>query len=65
MIVKEFEHTQDGICVRHKLLATYIFWGDVALYIGQQQDVLQKHYTLLTQEVQLSLLMTMKRDGWD
>ena len=46
MIVKEYEPSQDDICVWHKFLATYRFGGKLSLYIDKQQEILTKHYHL-------------------
>src|SRR5210317_1344650 len=45
-IVKSYEHSQDGILVRKKFLATYRHGGNVAVYLNQQQSLLQKEYHL-------------------
>ena len=40
-IVKSYEHSQDGILVWQKFLATYRHGGNVAVYLNQQQSLLQ------------------------
>ena len=39
LIVKEYEHSHDGICVWHKFLTQYRYGGNISIYIGKQQDV--------------------------
>src|SRR5210317_274479 len=45
-IVKSYERSQDGILVWKKFLATYRHGGNVAVYLNQQQFLLQKEYHL-------------------
>src|SRR5210317_1128720 len=45
-IVKSYERSQDGILVWKKFLATYRHGGNVAVYLNQQQSLLQKEYHL-------------------
>src|SRR5210317_2243054 len=45
-IVKSYECSQDGILVWKKFLATYRHGGNVAVYLNQQQSLLQKEYHL-------------------
>ena len=61
MIVKEYDPSQDGICVWHKFLATYRFGGNLSLYIGKQQEILTKHYHLHYPGGASGFLMIMKK----
>src|SRR5210317_1017931 len=45
-IVKSYERSQDGILVWKKFLASYRHGGNVAVYLNQQQSLLQKEYHL-------------------
>src|SRR5210317_1706288 len=45
-IVKAYERSQDGILVWKKFLATYRHGCNVAVYLNQQQSLLQKEYHL-------------------
>src|SRR5210317_2233560 len=45
-IVKSYECSQDGVLVWKKFLATYRHGGNVAVYLNQQQSLLQKEYYL-------------------
>src|SRR5210317_519909 len=45
-IVKSYERSMDKILVWKKVLATYRHGGNVAVYLNQQQSLLQKEYQL-------------------